>query len=142
MESVNRYDPVMLLKKAYADIANINKNPTSKKFLLVKPDVVFSNRKTYVRNFIEISLILKRDQSDVKLYFENELKVVSSVDANDMLVLCGRYTQQGVETVLINYIKQNVLCPECRSSDTEIIKENRITFIKCNRCYTKKSLVV
>ena len=38
------------------------------------------------------------------------------------------------------YVKDYVECPTCKSPDTKILKENRISFLICEACGAKSTL--
>jgi translation initiation factor 2 subunit 2 len=134
------YDPIALLKKAYVDIEGVQKPSKTSKLLLTTPDVVFQNKKTFVKNYGELCERLGKPQLEIKQFFETELNAVMSIDSNDMLIINGKYNQVGIKNVVTSYIKQYMMCSECKSTDTEMIKENRIMFLKCKKCYSKKSM--
>eukprot|EP00733_Pompholyxophrys_punicea_P002433 Pompholyxophrys_punicea_v1_NODE_1896_length_516_cov_1.253796.p1 type:complete len:141 gc:universal NODE_1896_length_516_cov_1.253796:37-459(+) len=116
----------------------------SKKFTSKKPKIVIQNRKTIITNFAELCNIFNRDMNTVKSYIDNELKVTSSIfgDENDMLQINNIYKPSHIEEVLMKYIKTHVVCsePKCCSGNTEIIREDRLVFLKCNSCHSKKSI--
>jgi translation initiation factor 2 subunit 2 len=38
------------------------------------------------------------------------------------------------------YVAEFVICKECKKPDTELVKEDRLTFIHCLACGAKKSV--
>jgi translation initiation factor 2 subunit 2 len=42
-----------------------------------------------------------------------------------------------MEKKLESYVKGYVLCKECKKPDTKLIREDRITFLKCDACGAK-----
>jgi translation initiation factor 2 subunit 2 len=142
MDNNINYSLNELLDRCYTEIDNIKNNNNSNKLLLIKPDVVFMNKKTYVRNFYQICSRMKKTDQEIKTFFEIELKTDITIDSNKMLIISGRFNQLGVENIFSKYVEQFMKCSECSSSNTEIIKENRINFMKCNSCFAKKSIVL
>lgn len=134
------YELDFLLKRAYSEIENIQQKNKSDKLLLSRPEVTFANKRTFIKNFKDLSQRLNRKDLEIKAFFDAELNAPSSIDGNGMLVIQGRFRQNGIQKVLTNYIKQYLLCSECKSTDTEIIKENRITFMQCKKCRSKKAI--
>lgn len=110
------------------------------KLTVCRPKVSSANRRTFVQNFDTMCEKLNRPVLDVRKFFEAELNAVTTIDGNGNLVITGFFKQNGIEKILSNYIKQYILCSECKSADTTIFKENRITFIKCGRCLSKKAI--
>ena len=128
-----------MLDKAYTDLKEISNQ--SNKLSIDKPEVIFMNRKTMITNFVAICKQLHRQTTEVQNYFDTELAVKSSVDQNGSLVITGRFKTAGIIKVVANYIKDYVSCKECASCDTSLNKENRILYINCNKCKSKKSLM-
>lgn len=126
-----------LVDRLYAELKNYNS--TNKKLTLNKPDIKSANKRTFITNFKAICAKLNRNSDDVKSYFEKELCTQISINQDGGLVITGVFKQMGIMKVLDSYIKEYVTCKECKSCDTEIIKENRITFLKCNKCLSKKA---
>lgn len=131
------YNTKYLVDRLYIELSNhISSN---KKLVLDRPEISSANKKTYIGNFKEICNKLNRKTEEVKVYFESELRAPCNLSQAGALVITGVFKQAGVSKVLSSYIKDNVTCKECNSCDTEIIKENRISFLKCNKCKSKKS---
>ena len=126
------------LNRAYDELKKISIQ--SSKINIDKPVVNFSNKKTYISNFVTICEKLKRKTEEVQIYCEEELSVKSSIDQNNCLILPGRFKIDGIIKVFDSYIKQFVTCRECSSCDTILNKENRILFITCNKCKSKKAI--
>ena len=122
------------------DQLNKNEIPKSNKLMMERPDVSFLNKKTYVKNFTLICENLKRNILDVKRYFEDEVCKKTSIDASGTLLIDGRFRPKEIEKILLNYLTFYVFCKECNSSKTELIKKDRITFLKCNKCLSEKAL--
>ena len=97
------------------------------------------NKKTTITNFTAICYKLNRNVNDVKKYFENEMQIISNINGSGGLVITGMFREPQLMKVFSNYIKDFVKCTECKSCDTEIIKENRITYNSCNKCKSRKA---
>lgn len=141
------YDINYLIDKLYVELdqqrQKNQKNQKSQRLIIEKPIVSSANKKTYITNFKNICDILKRDENGIIKFFENELRTNISVDINGCLVINGAgvgFKQQGIENILNSYITQYVMCKECKSCDTGLNKENRILFITCKKCLSKKAI--
>lgn len=126
-----------LVDRLYDELNGIYKN--SKKVILDRPDVKAQNKKTFISNFTEICCKLNRPTNDVKKYFETEMHVVTSINGQGGLVITGMFKEPQIMKIFTNYIKDYVKCKECNSCDTEIIKQDRITYNNCNKCKSKKA---
>lgn len=116
-----------------------------KKFKLSKPEVERKNRKTFMANFGMICTELNRDQEMIREYFEKELGKKQedvTVSASQVLTITGSYNEIDMANVIRNFANKYVLCmePKCKSGNTELIKENRITYMQCHTCNCKTAL--
>jgi translation initiation factor 2 subunit 2 len=113
-----------------------------KKFSLKKPIVDFLNRKTYIKNFVDLCKMMNREQLHLKTFMDKDLNTNSSVNEENSLLLDKKYTQVQIENTIAKYVKKFVICqePKCGSGDTKLIKENHITFLECKGCCSKKSI--
>ena len=105
-----------------------------------RPVIKCLNKKTFLSNFRTICKQLKRDESSILKFFSEELRTIISIDQNGGMVIDKLFKQNGIEKVLNSYIKEYVICSECKFGDTIIKKENRITFIECQKCFSKKPI--
>jgi translation initiation factor 2 subunit 2 len=133
------YTTQFLLNRAFEKMENVGKK---KKFSMKKPEVKKQNRKTYIKNFVTLCNSINRDINHVKTFMENELKVSSSINDDDMLMLNNIYHQGKIELVISKYAEKYIICsePKCGSGNTEIIKENRISYLSCKSCFSKKAV--
>lgn len=87
-----------------------------------------------------------------------ELGTSGSVDGNNRLIIKGRFQQKQIESVLRRYISrlfcplldmivrlmgqldEYVICKNCKSSDTLLTRENRLMFVTCESCKSKRSV--
>ena len=132
------YDTEFLLERLF-DKLESNK---SQRFMAVKPISIKQNRKTHITNFDAFCKSIKRDPNTVKTYIEEQLAKDSSITLNGTLIINRIYHQHEIDKVFVSYIKTFVLCAEskCGSGNTEFIKENRITYLVCKVCNSKKAL--
>ena len=129
------------LKRLY-DKLEVDKS-NNKKFSTDRPLLVIENKKTSIINFEKLCDTFKRDKNSVKLFIDNELQASSSICGKDNILMINNiYTQKQIETVIGKYIDKYVLCSaiKCGSGNTEIIRKNRITILKCNSCNAEKTI--
>jgi translation initiation factor 2 subunit 2 len=136
--SENVYGMEFLINRMYDELDEIKKSRT--KLVLAKPKVNRSNRKTVITNFRSICIKLNRREVDVQSFYEKELQKKTSIDQNGILLISGNFKDCGIQNVLMCYIKNYVLCTECSSNNTELIKENRILQLNCKSCKSKKAI--
>ena len=139
-EEINVYDTEYLIERLYSQLNQNSVLAKNTKISLVRPEVSSANKKTYINNFKEMCIRLKRDMSDVQHFFNEELQTKSSIDAKGILIISGMFKQNGIQKILMSYIKQFVVCKECGNGETALLKENRILFLDCKKCLSKKAV--
>lgn len=133
------YIGTYLIDKLYSELEEIVSD--SKKIAIDRPEVTCANKRTFVANFRNICFKLNRTEEEVRTFFEKELKTTITLNQDGALVITGMYKQNGITAVMTNYIKEFVMCKQCNSCDTNIIKEKKITYLNCNKCLSKHSLI-
>jgi len=107
--------------------------------LTLKPPQVarIGTKRTSFSNFGEICKSLKRQEKHLHQYLLAELGTNGSIDANNALIIKGRFQQKQIESVLRSYIKEYVICKTCRSPDTLLQKEERLSVLLCSNCRSR-----
>lgn len=98
------------------------------------------NKKTAFANVKEISSRMNRPVDHVIQFLFAELGTSGSVDGTNRLIIKGRFQQKQLETVLRRYIMEYVTCKTCKSANTTLSKENRLFFLQCNSCGSRRSV--
>jgi len=130
-----------LLSRVFNIIREKNPNEVvgEKIKLTLKPPQVarIGTKRTSFSNFGEICKSLKRQEKHLHQYLLAELGTNGSIDANNALIIKGRFQQKQIESVLRSYIKEYVICKTCRSPDTILQKEERLSVLSCNNCRSR-----
>ena len=103
------------------------------------PNVVIQGNKTFITNFIDITNGIRRDPKHLAKFLFRELAKAGHID-NNRLILQGKVMKSLVQSKIDSYMKEFVLCKECNRPDTQIIKEDRLMFLKCEACGAKQPL--
>ncbi|WWD20045.1 hypothetical protein CI109_104518 [Kwoniella shandongensis] len=112
-----------------------------RRYTIVPPQVAREGtKKTMFANISDICRRMHRQPEHVIQFLYSELGTTGSVDGSQRLVMKGRYTQKQIENVLRKYIVEYVTCKICKSSDTLLGKENRLYFITCETCGSRRSV--
>jgi translation initiation factor 2 subunit 2 len=113
-----------------------------KKNNITKPKIEKKNGKTVISNFKKFCDSVKKDQLIVKKYMEDSLRVESNINLVGALIITKGPKPPEIYKTFGDYVKNYIMCqePKCNSLDTEIIKIDRITFLACNICNSKKSI--
>ena len=123
-----------LLDDAYN---NIKKVETSKgRFEIPKIEGHFSGKKTILTNFSQVTSHLRRNPEHFQRYLLKEL-AVSGKKSGDRLILNKKISRDKINKKIKDYVEDFVLCKECKKPDTEIVKEDRLTFLHCLACGAK-----
>jgi translation initiation factor 2 beta subunit (eIF-2beta)/eIF-5 len=144
--------PLLLLKSLGKETRNL--------FLRMLP--IFAERciVRFVKSFVDEQLIepsfLKPEH--VIAFLFAEMGTTGSVDGAGRLVIRGRFQQKQIENVLRRYmgnffskhivyffsslapLVEYVTCKTCKSPDTLLTKENRIFFMACESCGSRRSV--
>lgn len=117
------------------------------------------NKKTIFANVSDICKRMHRQPEHVIQFMFAEMGTTGSVDGSGRLVIKGRFQQKQLEHVLRQYIGrcqkprnddalgliitfpvEYVTCKTCKSFDTILTKENRIFFMSCESCGSRRSV--
>jgi len=126
-----------LLNEAYS---KIKKPETSgERFEIPKAEGHFEGKKTIVTNFSQIISYIRRNPEHFLKFLLKEL-AVSGQKESERLVLNNKIPSAKINEKIQQYVKEFVICKECGKPDTELIKEDRLTFINCLACGAKHSV--
>ena len=129
---------INLVNEAYSVLSKENKNKEKKKIPLdVKRE---AGSKTSI-NIAELAEVLNRNQDHLMNFIFESLTTNGSVNMGGRLTIKGNYSRNQIQEVLKLFIEKFVACKSCeKAENTEIVKENRIYFLKCNNCNSKRSI--
>jgi len=123
-----------LLEQAYKKVKQTD--ISNERFEVPKIEGYFEGKKTILTNFYQIASYLRRDPSHFQKFMLKEL-AASGQREGDRLVLNIKVPSTKINQKIENYVKEFVLCKECKKPDTEIIKQGRISFVHCLACGAK-----
>ena len=109
------------------------------KLRLVPPVVgMIGGKRCCISNFGQICEGMNRDYNHVSQYIAIEFSTVVSMNPDHKLILRGKYRTENIQTGLRSYIKKYVICDACKCYNTVLIKEDRVHFLKCNDCQSRR----
>ena len=123
-----------LLEQAYQKVKQIDSS--SDRFETPKIKGHFEGKKTILTNFFQIASHLRRNPEHFQKFILKEL-AASGQKEGDRLVLNTIVPSEKINLKVEQFVKQFVLCKECGKPDTEILKEDRLTYIHCLACGAK-----
>lgn len=138
-ESTKEYDeiyPYEFLVRRYCSSGNVDTKPSR----VPTPVLLKSRNKVIIVNFGDICSSLNRNPSMVSSYFLSELNTTGCILESDRFKLKGVWNLGQMLSILKKYINGYVLCAMCKSLHTVLYKENRLTFLVCNKCGASRSV--
>jgi translation initiation factor 2 subunit 2 len=123
-----------LLENAYKKIKQIESN--GDRFEIPKIEGHIEGKKTILTNFLQIASHLRRNPEHFQKFILREL-ATSGQREGDRLVLNNKIPSTKINSRIEQYTKEFVICKECGKPDTELKRENRLTFLHCLACGAK-----
>ncbi|XP_024015628.1 eukaryotic translation initiation factor 2 subunit beta [Eutrema salsugineum] len=97
-------------------------------------------KKTVFVNFMDLCKTMHRQPDHVMNFLLAELGTTGSLDGQQRLVVKGRFAPKNFEAILRRYVTDYVICLGCKSGDTVLSKENRLFFVRCEKCGSGRSV--
>jgi len=132
------HDYKSLLKRVQED-ASFKKLETEERFTIPKVDVLYEGRTTILRNFEKILSALNRDADHLLKFFLRELGTAGEKDG-PRAVFQGKIPASQIQNKLEEYVEIYVLCQECNRPDTQLVKKDRMLFLRCDACGAVRSI--
>ncbi|MCI4336280.1 MAG: translation initiation factor IF-2 subunit beta [Thermoplasmata archaeon] len=113
----------------------------SDRFQVPEPDVMSDGKNTVIRNFQDITTVLRREPAHVIGHLARELGCPGVLDL-PRGVLKSRVTKDQIAQRLREYTEKYVICSECKRPDTHLKKEGRLTLLICEACGAQRPVTV
>ena len=123
-----------LLESAYKDLKPVESKID--RFEIPKAEGHIEGNKTIITNFKQISSYMRREPEHFLKFLLRELATQGSV-RGDHLILIRKISSKRVNEKIQEYSNEFVICKECGKPDTEITKQDRISFLHCLACGAK-----
>ena len=120
-----------LLRKAKEQLPEVQ--VSRERFEIPKVKGHIEGSKTIIINFMAIVKIFRRDQEQLLKYLQRELATPAQIDGQ-RLILGRKLSSELINKKIEDFAKDFVICKECKKPDTQIIREDRILFLKCTAC--------
>ena len=128
-----------LIDRFYDKLGDV---PKTKIKLKDPPHVKRVNRKTFFVNFEDYVSALRTTDNFLKRFIESEFSCSSSIDSNHILILDKIIHESKFMRAIKVYINKYLKCPQCKNTNTNIIRENRLNYIKCLTCLSKTNVIL
>lgn len=135
METKEDYEN--LLNDAYTKIKPVESK--TDRFEIPKAEGHIEGTKTIITNIKQICSYIRRDCAHLVKYLQKELASSGSMKG-DRLVFTRKISSSAINEKIKQYADTFIICKECGKPDTEIIKQDRFSFLHCLACGAKKSI--
>lgn len=114
-----------------------------KRIVCLPPQMVrIGTKKSGYQNFGVTCECLNRSPKHVLQYVLAETGTSGNLDGDaKQIILRGRFKPSHMENVLREYIKEYVQCGTCKSANTTLEKMDRLTFMSCNDCSSRRTVL-
>jgi len=144
-EKMARYDYETLLFRVFDKMENIGVGKGakgSKRIVCAPPTMVrIGTKKSGYQNFGVTCDGLARQHKHVMQYILAETGTSGNLDMTNQLILRGRFKPSHMENILREYIREYVQCGTCKSANTVLEKIDRLTFMACNDCSSRRTVL-
>ena len=124
-----------LLDKAYNEVKSVA-GETGERFEIPKIKGHFQGKKTVLTNFFQIASHVRRKPEHFLKYMLKKLAASGTKDG-ERLILNIKVPSAKINQKIEDYVKEFVLCQECKKPDTELKKQGRLTYLHCLACGAK-----
>ena len=128
-----------LLERAHTKLPPVRTG--GERFQVPEPDVMSDGKNTMIRNFQEITGVLRREPDHVIQFLAKELGCPGVLDL-PRGVLKSRLTKDQIAQRIREYTAKYVICSECKRPDTHLKKEGRLTLLICEACGAQRPVTV
>ncbi len=107
------------------------------------PNLVSPNKmRTVWTNFAAFAEALKRTDEHLSTYIKGELCCEGNIGGERQLVLKAKVEGRQIEKYLKQYIGEYVKCPNCKTYNTIIKKDQatRLQYLYCESCKSEKTI--
>lgn len=129
------FDYKKLLKEGKEKLPEVSISKERFQIPLVRGRV--EGNKTIISNFSEIVSAFQREAGHLLKYIQRELATPATIDG-PRLVLGRKISSKQINNKVGQYARDFVLCTECGKPDTLMVKEDRVLFLRCTVCGSKK----
>ena len=123
-----------LLKEGKSKL--VNTAVTKERFDIPKVSGHIQGNKTIIVNFSGMCSLVRRPLEQLLKYLQRELATPADIKGG-RLELGRKISSAIINEKIEKYCRDFVLCKECGKPDTQLLKENRVLFMKCTACGAK-----
>ncbi len=124
-------DYFALLDRAKEKLPEVAENHD--RFEVPEVDVMQEGKITVVRNFLDITDVLRRDKDHVLQFLLRELGTPGNIEGR-RVVLKSKISPAQIQDKIRTYTDTFVICSECGRPDTKLNKDGRTLVLECEAC--------
>jgi translation initiation factor 2 subunit 2 len=128
-----------MLERARAKLPPVQ--VSSDRFQVPEPDVMIDGKNTVIRNFQDITTVLRREPAHLIGFLAREMGCPGVLDL-PRAFLKSRLPKDGIAQRIREYTEKYVICSECKRPDTHLSKEGRFTLLICEACGAQRPVTV
>ncbi len=128
-----------LLERARKNLPEISVQ--TERFEIPKVVGHIQGNRTVISNFHQIAATLRRDVDHFLKYVLKELATPGDLTKSG-LILGTKIPASRINDKIQQYVRDFVICPECRKPDTKLLKEDKITILKCSACGARRTIQI
>jgi translation initiation factor 2 subunit 2 len=111
------------------------------RFQVPEADTMTDGKNTVIRNFQEITSVLRREPAHVMGHLARELGCPGVLDLPRGF-LKSRVSKEQINQRIREYTEKYVICSECKRPDTHLSKDGRLTLLICEACGAQRPVTV
>jgi len=96
--------------------------------------------RTIVVNFSDVVDRLNRDPHHVLKYLAKEMATAGSYEGGRGYFQ-GKFSRETINRLIGVYSNRFVICPVCHRPDTRVVREGRLSFLVCEACGARSSIL-
>ena len=120
-----------MLDRLYLSLPEQTK--TKERFEMPKVESFVQGPKTIIKNVSAILKAIHREEKHLMKFISKDLAVPASA-SEGRIVLTGKFYEIQIKNSIESYIKEYVLCKECKKPDTKFKEMKGIKMLKCDAC--------
>jgi translation initiation factor 2 subunit 2 len=106
------------------------------RFVVPKVRGHIQGNRTVISNFSQIVEYLGREQDHVLKFILKELATPGEIK-NNLFIIGSKISAERINQKIDQYANLFVICKECKRPDTKMLKQDRVTLLKCSACGAK-----
>ncbi len=128
-----------LLQRARKDLPEIS--VATERFEIPKVVGHIQGNRTVISNFAQIATTLRREPEHLLKYVLKELATPGEM-TKSALIVGTKVPASRINEKIVQYVRDFVACPVCKKPDTKLLREDKVTILKCTACGARNPVQV